>query len=86
MIEKYIERTDNNMKNYPSHDDDEEIDLGEIDEYLDSYYEELKNSMNRIEVGKIRNFAERYCSADLQYSAPDSRILLLFSPTGAHKI
>ena len=58
MIEKYIERTDNNMKNYPYHDDDEEIDLGEIDEYLDSYYEELKNSMNKLEVEKISNFAE----------------------------
>ena len=47
-IQKYIRRANKNIRNYPDQVDYEEINLGEIEEYLDTYSEELKNSMNKI--------------------------------------
>ena len=47
-IQKYIRRANKNIRNYPDHDDYEEINLGEIDEYLDTDYEELETLMNKI--------------------------------------
>ena len=47
-IQKYIRRANKNIRNYPDHDDYVEINPGEIDEYLDTYYEELETLMNKI--------------------------------------
>ena len=66
-----IERTDNNLRNYPDDDDDEEINLGEIDEYMDSYYQELKISINKIEVGEITNVAENLDNGGINLSEVD---------------
>ena len=71
---KYIERTDNNIRNYPYNNDEEEINLGEITEYLDSYYEEWKNSINNIEVGEIRDVAENLDDGGIDLSEVDDFI------------
>ena len=70
-IGKNIERTDNNPRNYPDSDDGEEINLGEIDEYMDSYYQELKISINKIEVGEITNVAENLDNGGINLSEVD---------------
>ena len=70
-IGKYIERKDNSIRNYPDNDDDEEINLSEIDEYMDSYYQELKISSNKIEVGEITNVAENLDDGGINLSEVD---------------